>query len=239
MVQMALIQIVGPQPGQIYPLKKERIVIGRGRQCDIILDAVSISRMHCILTFREDFLYLEDGGSSGGIYVNDHLVHEVALVPGDKIKIGSTYLKVLGPARCEGAFLLDPSKEAYLRRHLCFRIDQFVRELIEQGQSFGLIRVRFSTLAPNGGAHRAIEGVWAAVRRGVEGFEVEMGALASFELAVLVRVGEPDLFGALCERIEEAIAGLELPREAWGLGFSMGRWMDAPSDLLTRAEPND
>jgi pSer/pThr/pTyr-binding forkhead associated (FHA) protein len=73
--------------GDIIPLIRDRLVIGRRETCDIPLRLPNVSGMHCELHFRKGFWWLRDLGSTNGVKVNGLRVLEKLLHPGDTITI--------------------------------------------------------------------------------------------------------------------------------------------------------
>ncbi|MBI2923244.1 MAG: FHA domain-containing protein [Planctomycetes bacterium] len=69
-------------------LSKERIVIGRGAECDVVLPSPVISRKHATITRKGNETVLEDLGSANGVFVNGRLVKKAALAKGDRLRIG-------------------------------------------------------------------------------------------------------------------------------------------------------
>jgi Protein of unknown function (DUF3662)/Inner membrane component of T3SS, cytoplasmic domain len=66
-------------------------VVGRGRECDIVLDDGGVSRRHAELAPRDDGWTIEDLGSTNGVRVNGLTVSGPhRLSPGDRIEVGST-----------------------------------------------------------------------------------------------------------------------------------------------------
>jgi hypothetical protein len=67
-------------------------VIGRSRDCDIVLDDdAGVSRRHAELRPSADGWTIEDLGSTNGVYVNGRQAHGPhALAPGDRVEVGST-----------------------------------------------------------------------------------------------------------------------------------------------------
>ncbi len=68
-------------------------VLGRSRECDIVLDDAGVSRRHAQISPTEDGWVLSDLGSTNGVRVNDRALrgtHELRL--GDRIELGATEL---------------------------------------------------------------------------------------------------------------------------------------------------
>ena len=53
---------------QLYPLIKDRLLIGRDPSCDIVLEDPSISRKHAAILFRYDNIYIENISGTGQIF---------------------------------------------------------------------------------------------------------------------------------------------------------------------------
>lgn len=86
---MAMLQAYdGIRPGRRYVLRKERSILGRHPDCDVVLEAGAVSRQHAqILHLGADF-YVEDLGSRNGTFVNGDLIQgRHKLEPGDEVKI--------------------------------------------------------------------------------------------------------------------------------------------------------
>ncbi len=60
----------GGENGQTWPLEHRTLTIGRGSDCDIVLDDRQISRLHARVVWREDHYEIEDLGSKNGTHLN-------------------------------------------------------------------------------------------------------------------------------------------------------------------------
>lgn len=69
------------------------ISIGRATDNDVILDDPEVSRHHCQLKLQHGAYSFADLGSRNGSQVNGQAVNEIALGPGDVIRIGSTEIE--------------------------------------------------------------------------------------------------------------------------------------------------
>lgn len=75
----------------------EGIVIGRSRDCDIVLDSDTVSRRHCELSWRGGGWTVADTRSTGGTFVNQLRVSDrVSLTGGDLILPGRPWLLFIG-----------------------------------------------------------------------------------------------------------------------------------------------
>ncbi len=80
-----------------YQFSEGEFIIGRGTGNDIILPSDNVSRKHARLFTQAGKIYVEDLGSSNGIFINGkraHKVTEVAL--GAQVKVGDFYLHIDG-----------------------------------------------------------------------------------------------------------------------------------------------
>lgn len=72
-----------------YLKQKDKIVIGRSKQCDIRLESEYVSRKHCIIFRDQGKIYIEDLNSRNGTYVNQLRINKrVVLNPGDEVIVG-------------------------------------------------------------------------------------------------------------------------------------------------------
>ena len=80
------------QPPRIIPLWAEVTVVGRGKDCDLVLEDNNLSRRHCQIRKWAGFFKLEDLQSKNGTYVNGAKITTVNLSDGDLIAIGDQSL---------------------------------------------------------------------------------------------------------------------------------------------------
>ena len=69
------------------------ISIGRASDNDLIVDDPLVSRHHCQLKLQHGAYSFADLGSRNGSLVNGQVASEVALGPGDRIRLGSTEIE--------------------------------------------------------------------------------------------------------------------------------------------------
>lgn len=69
----------------------ESLTVGRGPECDIVLDHVSLSGTHAVIQDIDGSLFINDAGSTNGTYVNGGQITEdpVAIGHGSQIMFGS------------------------------------------------------------------------------------------------------------------------------------------------------
>lgn len=100
--QLQLTCIEGPAEGRAFILNSSRIVIGRGRSADIVLDDPSISRHHAEIRLGKTRTVLRDPGSKNGVFVNGIRTSNRALRSGDTIRIGKSLFiaeEVVSPSK--------------------------------------------------------------------------------------------------------------------------------------------
>src|SRR4051812_4473060 len=70
-------------------LHSEETIVGRRHGCDLRIPSASVSRRHCLLSFRDGFLSVEDLLSANGTYLNGERVAGKQVVrPGDRLDVG-------------------------------------------------------------------------------------------------------------------------------------------------------
>ncbi len=71
-----------------WPLDKDRLTIGRGPDCDIILPDRVVSRRHACIERREGLYFIVDDQSKNGTFVNgEPVLQPRQLIDGDEIQI--------------------------------------------------------------------------------------------------------------------------------------------------------
>jgi len=82
----------GSQPGKIYLLLSDTIIIGRDPMADISLNDPEVSRQHAKLTRTDSGYALEELGSTNGTFINGSQIESnvlTPLVPGQTVALGS------------------------------------------------------------------------------------------------------------------------------------------------------
>src|SRR5438874_986069 len=70
-------------------LRSEQTVVGRRRDCGIRVVSREVSRRHCLLSYQNGYLSVEDLDSINGTYVNGQRIAARQMVrPGDRLEIG-------------------------------------------------------------------------------------------------------------------------------------------------------
>jgi Inner membrane component of T3SS, cytoplasmic domain len=90
-----LVVTQGSQTGQSAVLADGVILIGRGADCQIILNDDYVSTRHARVVSGENGVYVEDLGSTNGSYVNgQRITAPTTITMSDTVRIGKTILKL-------------------------------------------------------------------------------------------------------------------------------------------------
>jgi pSer/pThr/pTyr-binding forkhead associated (FHA) protein len=89
--------VSGSYFGKIVPVRG-RLVIGRGADCDLVLDEAEMSRRHAVIENSGDGIYLRDLGSANGTFVNGVQVRDAVLHPDDQIAFDTNRFLLEAPS---------------------------------------------------------------------------------------------------------------------------------------------
>jgi hypothetical protein len=92
-VEVTLTITSGPEPGRSLALAKARAVIGR-KGADFALNDPEVSRHHCQLEVRENFVNLKDLDSTNGTFFENERVRAAILQDGAEFRVGSTTIRL-------------------------------------------------------------------------------------------------------------------------------------------------
>lgn len=102
--QAMLLVLSGARIGHRVVLGEQTLRIGRGSNCELILDADSVSRQHAVVEWCAGQHRLVDKGSTNGTFVNHHRIAERVLRDGDQVQIGKALLKYLAGGNIEAMY---------------------------------------------------------------------------------------------------------------------------------------
>lgn len=83
-----LITFSGPGKGARYLLDEGETRIGRDKSSAILLDDITVSRNHAVISNVNGNIKIVDSGSLNGTYLNGSLVSQSTLNHGDELQIG-------------------------------------------------------------------------------------------------------------------------------------------------------
>ncbi len=89
-----LVVLEGVEEGRRYVLPEGPVVIGRGAEAEVRVEDPSVSRAHVRLVPEGNAWSVVDLGSRTGTLVEDRPVDRASLVPGQRLKLGRTVLRL-------------------------------------------------------------------------------------------------------------------------------------------------
>ncbi len=115
---MPYLRIYHPEEGRSIEeeLRKTRIVIGRQKGVDILLDHPTVSRLHALMLKKGDGYVIDDYQSLAGTIVNNQRISSAELRHGDTIQIGLFVLEYRTDDGVRRASLVLASETAIMRR---------------------------------------------------------------------------------------------------------------------------
>lgn len=87
-------ELVPQGGGEVIPLVRERMTLGRRDSCDICFKFPNVSGLHCELAFVGGHWIVRDLGSTNGIKVNGARVAKKVMHPGDTLTIAKRTFRI-------------------------------------------------------------------------------------------------------------------------------------------------
>jgi diguanylate cyclase (GGDEF)-like protein len=199
-----LVVIAGPSFGEMYKLRGDRVVLGRGDKTDIRIVDDGISREHAAVARENGKIVLLDLGSTNGTFCNGTRVPRQELTDGDKISIGAaTILKFTFQDHIDEHYqkqlfesaLRDGLTHTFNRRYFLDRLHGELRFAVRHDKPIALLFVdidHFKKINDTYG-HQAGDHVLSGVARTM------MTAIRTED--VLARYGGEE-FAIICREIE-------------------------------------
>ncbi len=95
-----LVMVIGPSPGQEYPLNVDRVGIGRAEDATISINHASVSRLHCeLVQMGQGRWEVVDSGSANGIRINGVELRRGIIEPGDALELGDVRLRYVAAGK--------------------------------------------------------------------------------------------------------------------------------------------
>jgi DNA-binding NtrC family response regulator len=85
----------GELRGREIEVQNDRVVIGKSRQCDVVLPDESVSRQHVEIRREGDAYRVIDRGSTNGSFIGNARITDGFLKPGDVLGVGKVQLRFL------------------------------------------------------------------------------------------------------------------------------------------------
>src|SRR5262252_5169207 len=251
-----LVVISGPSFGEMYRLKGDRTVLGRGERADIRVLDDGVSREHAAIERDSGKVVVVDLGSTNGTFCNGGRIQRHDLTDGDKISIGATtILKFTYQDQVDEQYqkklfesaLRDGLTATFNRRYFIDRLNAEVRFAQRHEKTLALLFVdidHFKAINDQHG-HPAGDEVLAGVARVMMATIRTEDVLARYggeEFAVICREIEPDGAQALGERLRGAVesqrfehAGKVIPVTV-SVGVVVGRKIDDTNAFIAAAD---
>lgn len=254
--QLAYLQVLtGKRAGYVHRLDDYGLVMGRGEDCQLILDEPGVSRRHAQLLVKGEEHWLEDLGSTNGTFVNDEAIKRFQLSDGDRFELGTTAVKFGRNSPEELALaekLYDSATRDGLTRALnrASFFDRLEQELSycrrQEGRHLSLLMLDVDHFKKinDGHGHPAGDQVLCfladLLRRQLR-LEDVVGRYGGEEFAVMLRQIPLAQAEVIAERLRGALEGstVEVPeplKVTMSLGLTAFRPEDTVSQLVARAD---
>lgn len=90
-----IVAVGGKIRGQEFILNDGSNLIGRGQECDHVLEVQGVSKKHMSITVNGDSAFVEDLGSSNGTFINGKLTKAKTVKNGDKIALPNVIFQIV------------------------------------------------------------------------------------------------------------------------------------------------
>ncbi len=231
-----LMPLTGPNAGQVFRLDTEATTVGRGRDAQMRVDDVGISRLHAQIVKRGNDFVLEDLGSRNGTFLNGRLVESpTRLSGGDRIQVGpSVILRFTLVDETEEALARqlyeastrDGLTRVYNRRYFAERLAAETAFAQRHASMLSLLYVdidhfkQVNDLHGHGTGDRVLVAVAQQIDRLIRVEDV-FARIGGEEFALVVRgIGHGNA-ARFAERIRRAVAGLSVPAGSGGSSISV------------------
>lgn len=231
--QAYLVVVRGSNVGETFPVTGPTMVIGRGAGVDLRINDEGVSRFHCKLHQVGHGITVEDLGSRNGTYCNGERVLPGmrALVEGDRIQIGTTYVLRFTYVESSGQ-MMSPDDEpiqdrltgAFSRRYFMDRLEKDMGSKAGQRLSLVLVHIdRFPELLTTHGqdvADQLTIAVANHIRDSIRKDDV-LARIDGGDYALLSTASPGDTF-MLAERLRKSAATLNLGTQNQQITLSLG-----------------
>jgi two-component system cell cycle response regulator len=221
--------LTGANAGEVFALNGDQVDLGRGKEADLRIDGVGISRKHArIVRTQDGRRILEDLGASNGVLVNGRRIDRVGLTSGDRVQLGPVVVlrfsvvddheRALAYQLYEGS-TRDALTRTYNRRYMSERLAEEIAYARRHGTRLSLMMLdldhfkRINDQHGHGAGDMVLRIVAAQLQRIIRKEDV-LARVGGEEFLVLLRGIEHKNVGILAERLRRAVEGLSIPYES-------------------------
>ena len=238
--------LTGLNAGQVFTLDVDETVIGRGRDVQLRVEDVGISRAHSrIVRTMDGKFFVEDLGSTNGTFVAGRKVERAELHSGDRVQVGPNVVlrfAVLDAAEEQLAHQLyeastkDALTKVYNRKYFVERLSSEVAYAHRHKSHLSLVLFDLDHFKKVNDTHGHLAGdvvlrvVAAQVQRTIRTEDV-LARYGGEEFVILVRgIAHPNVahFG---ERVRKAVERLTIPWENLQLKATISVGVGSLSEL--------
>ena len=234
--QATLKILTGLESGRTQILSAAETVIGRGVQCNLIIDDASLSRRHCRVLRSGDTFVIEDLGSRNGTRVDGALISfavplregaMVHLAAGVALKFSSQdELEVQAQQRLYESAVLDALTGVHNRRHLDQRLRAELAFAARHDSPLSVLLLdidhfkKVNDTMGHAAGDAALRALGQRLQRSVRTEDV-VARYGGEEFAVIARgIPAPGAW-LLAERIRQTVATLSVPHEGKPISFTV------------------
>jgi diguanylate cyclase (GGDEF)-like protein len=221
-----LIVLSGLNVGEMFHIGERDLVIGRGQGSEIQVIDDGVSRRHALVRVLDGEVWIEDGASRNGTFVNGERVERRRLVDGDKVQIGAaTVLKFTYSDDLDETFqrrmyesaLRDPLTRAFNKRYFLDRLESEFRFAVRHGVPLCLVLIDIDHFKVVNDEHGHVVGdqALAAFARRIQDVIRNEDVFARYggeEFAILCRQTTLEKGAAFAERLRRTVEALEIPQ---------------------------
>ena len=92
-VSLGEAKLIDADTNDVYPLTRRETSLGRNKNCDIVLEESTVSRLHAVVVCAKDGWYVADTKSQAGVRINGKKIEKKAYIrTGDAITLGGVTL---------------------------------------------------------------------------------------------------------------------------------------------------
>ncbi len=103
-----LVAVAGDQPGRVYPVDRNTVILGRTEEADICISDPSVSARHARIVNWSHGVEIEDLDSTNGTFVGGQRVTRARLKNGDRVALGTAEFNFLIERSVEATVALMP-----------------------------------------------------------------------------------------------------------------------------------